>query len=50
HIKDALLLGAKLESCEKRPDLDAYFYEPTVISSVTQDTLVAADETFGPLP
>jgi succinate-semialdehyde dehydrogenase/glutarate-semialdehyde dehydrogenase len=49
HIEDAVSKGAKVETGGKAPDLAGYFFEPTVLSGVTPDMLVANDETFGPL-
>lgn len=50
HIDDALSKGARLVFGGKvRDDLEGYFIEPALMTGVTQDTLVAKDETFGPL-
>lgn len=49
HVKDAVSKGAKVETGGKAPDRDGFFYEPTVISGVTTEMMVAKDETFGPL-
>jgi succinate-semialdehyde dehydrogenase/glutarate-semialdehyde dehydrogenase len=50
HIDDAISKGAKLIFGGKiRDDLDGYFIEPALMTGLTQDTLVAKDETFGPL-
>jgi succinate-semialdehyde dehydrogenase / glutarate-semialdehyde dehydrogenase len=49
HIKDALDKGAKVVAGGKRHKLGGTFFEPTVITGVRQDMLVAKDETFGPL-
>ncbi|KAF1809230.1 aldehyde dehydrogenase [Eremomyces bilateralis CBS 781.70] len=49
HIKDAVSKGAKLEFGGAAPDHPGFFHEPTVLSGVTREMLVAYDETFGPL-
>jgi succinate-semialdehyde dehydrogenase/glutarate-semialdehyde dehydrogenase len=49
HIEDALGKGAKVVAGGKRHKLGGTFFEPTVITGVRQDMIVAKDETFGPL-
>ena len=49
HIEDALGKGAKLALGGKRHALGHTFFEPTVLTDVTSDMLVAREETFGPL-
>lgn len=49
HIQDALNKGAKLELGGKIHALGGLFFEPTILSHVTQDMKVAKEETFGPL-
>lgn len=49
HIDDAVSKGAKLVYGGKRHSLGHTFFEPTVLSDVTSEMLVAHDETFGPL-
>lgn len=50
HVEDARAKGATvLAGGRPRPDLGAYFYEPTVLADVTPDMDVFADETFGPV-
>lgn len=49
HVADALAKGATLLTGGKRHALGGTFFEPTVIANVTQDMLVAREETFGPL-
>lgn len=49
HIADALAKGAKLLTGGHRHPLGGSFFEPTVLANVTQDMLVAHEETFGPL-
>ena len=49
HVADALAKGAKLVTGGQRHALGGTFFEPTVLTGVTQDMLVASEETFGPL-
>ena len=50
HVKDALSKGAKLLLAGgQRHQLGGTFYEPTVLSGVTKEMLVAKEETFGPM-
>lgn len=49
HIADATAKGAKILAGGKRHALGGTFFEPTVLANVTQDMLVAHEETFGPL-
>ena len=49
HIEDAVNSGARIVIGGKRHELGGLWFEPTVITDVTQDMLVAHDETFGPL-
>ncbi|MEN3977893.1 NAD-dependent succinate-semialdehyde dehydrogenase [Acinetobacter sp. CWB-B33] len=49
HIADAVGKGATIVAGGKRHALGHTFFEPTVLSGVTQDMLVAKDETFAPL-
>jgi succinate-semialdehyde dehydrogenase/glutarate-semialdehyde dehydrogenase len=49
HIEDAQAKGAKLLLGGKRHALGHSFFEPTVLTDVTSDMLVASEETFGPL-
>jgi succinate-semialdehyde dehydrogenase / glutarate-semialdehyde dehydrogenase len=49
HINDAVSKGAKIVLGGRRHALGGSFFEPTIVSGVTQDMLVAKDETFGPL-
>jgi len=49
HVKDAVSKGAKLLAGGHRHKLGGTFYEPTVLSGVTTDMLVAKEETFGPM-
>lgn len=49
HITDATAKGATVALGGKRSALGGTFYEPTVLTGVTTDMMVANDETFGPL-
>ncbi|MBB4953526.1 succinate-semialdehyde dehydrogenase/glutarate-semialdehyde dehydrogenase [Agrobacterium vitis] len=49
HVRDALEQGAKLMAGGKRSVLGGNFYEPTVMTGVTQAMKVAKEETFAPL-
>jgi succinate-semialdehyde dehydrogenase/glutarate-semialdehyde dehydrogenase len=49
HIADAVAKGARIVLGGKRHALGGSFFEPTVITGVTPDMLVAREETFGPL-
>ncbi len=50
HVEDARAKGATIHTGGRRnPDLKGLFYEPTVLSGVTHDMLIAREETFGPV-
>ncbi|WP_096202232.1 NAD-dependent succinate-semialdehyde dehydrogenase [Bacillus sp. FJAT-45350] len=50
QVSDAISKGATLECGGKRiADETGYYYEPTLISKVTDDMLCMNEETFGPL-
>ena len=49
HIADATSRGGTVLTGGSRHELGGYWFEPTVISDVTQDMLIAHDETFGPV-
>jgi succinate-semialdehyde dehydrogenase/glutarate-semialdehyde dehydrogenase len=49
HIADAVSKGAKIVAGGKRHALGGSFFEPTVITGVTPEMMVAREETFGPL-
>ncbi len=49
HIADAAAKGGKVIAGGKRHELGGFWFEPTVISEVTQEMLIAHDETFGPV-
>lgn len=49
HIADAAAKGARIMVGGRRHALGGTFFEPTILTCVTQEMLVARDETFGPL-
>jgi succinate-semialdehyde dehydrogenase/glutarate-semialdehyde dehydrogenase len=50
HVDDAVAKGATVVTGgRRRPDLGTLFYEPTVLTGVTAEMQVFADETFGPV-
>lgn len=49
HIADAVGKGAEVITGGKPHVNGGTFYEPTVLKNVTQEMLVAKDETFGPM-
>lgn len=49
HVSDALAKGGKVLAGGRRSALGGTFFEPTVMSGITQDMKVAKEETFAPL-
>ncbi|HSD74077.1 MAG TPA: NADP-dependent succinate-semialdehyde dehydrogenase [Steroidobacteraceae bacterium] len=49
HIADALAKGAAVAAGGKRHALGGSFFEPTVLTNVKPDMMVAREETFGPV-
>ena len=49
HVADAVAKGARIEAGGHRHALGGTFYQPTVLSGVRADMLVAREETFGPV-
>ncbi|WP_104639800.1 NAD-dependent succinate-semialdehyde dehydrogenase [Helicobacter bizzozeronii] len=49
HIVDATSKGAQILSGGKPSQLGGSFFEPTILTHVHQEMLVAKEETFGPL-
>jgi succinate-semialdehyde dehydrogenase/glutarate-semialdehyde dehydrogenase len=49
HIADILTKGGTVVTGGKRHALGGSFFEPTIVTGVTQDMLVSQEETFGPL-
>lgn len=50
HVRDAVEKGAVLlTGGRRRPELGPLFYEPTILTYVTEQMRVYAEETFGPV-
>ncbi len=49
QVAGSVIRGAKILTGGKRISGEGYFYEPTVLSRVTPDMPVFAEETFGPV-
>jgi len=49
HVDDAVAKGAKIALGGKNHALGGTFYEPTILTHVTNKMLVTSEETFGPL-
>jgi succinate-semialdehyde dehydrogenase/glutarate-semialdehyde dehydrogenase len=49
HIEDAVRLGARVAVGGKPHERGGLFFEPTVLTGVTQSMRVAREETFGPV-
>jgi succinate-semialdehyde dehydrogenase/glutarate-semialdehyde dehydrogenase len=49
HVADAVAKGARVLAGGRRHALGGTFYEPTILTEVTGDMLVAREETFGPV-
>jgi succinate-semialdehyde dehydrogenase / glutarate-semialdehyde dehydrogenase len=49
HIADALRKGASVAVGGKRHPLGGTFFEPTILTGVTPEMLIAREETFGPI-
>jgi succinate-semialdehyde dehydrogenase/glutarate-semialdehyde dehydrogenase len=50
HVEDAVSRGATIVTGGKpRPDVGPYFFEPTVLTGVTEDMILCDEETFGPV-
>ncbi|MBD1540210.1 succinate-semialdehyde dehydrogenase (NADP(+)) [Arthrobacter sp. S1_S22] len=50
HVEDARAKGARvITGGRPRPDLGPFFYEPTILTGVTGEMVVAREETFGPV-
>ncbi|MFM9274036.1 succinic semialdehyde dehydrogenase [Pseudarthrobacter sp. NKDBFgelt] len=50
HVEDARAQGARvITGGRPRPDLGPFFYEPTILTGVTGEMVVAREETFGPV-
>ncbi len=49
QVKDALNKGAKILTGGKAVEGKGYYFEPTVLTDVTNDMLVMQEESFGPI-
>jgi succinate-semialdehyde dehydrogenase/glutarate-semialdehyde dehydrogenase len=49
HIADALRKGASVALGGKRHALGGTFFEPTILTGVTPEMMIAREETFGPV-
>ena len=50
HVDDAVAKGATvLAGGRARPDVGPFFYEPTILTGVTEDMRLCREETFGPV-
>jgi succinate-semialdehyde dehydrogenase/glutarate-semialdehyde dehydrogenase len=49
HVADAVAKGAKVLAGGKRHALGGTFFEPTILTGVTPQMMVAREETFGPV-
>jgi len=49
HVADAVSKGARIALGGKRHALGGTFFEPTILTGVTANMLVAREETFGPV-
>jgi succinate-semialdehyde dehydrogenase/glutarate-semialdehyde dehydrogenase len=49
HVGDAVKKGAQVITGGKPHALGGYFYEPTVLSNISNDMLIMHEETFGPV-
>ena len=49
HIADAIQKGGKVVAGGHRHELGGTFFEPTIVTGVTQAMAVAQEETFGPV-
>jgi succinate-semialdehyde dehydrogenase/glutarate-semialdehyde dehydrogenase len=49
HLEDALAKGARVVQGGRRHALGGTFFEPTVLTGVTPQMLIAREETFGPI-
>lgn len=49
HVQDAVQRGASLRLGGRRHALGGTYFEPTLLTGVTQDMKIAREETFGPV-
>ena len=48
QVHGSVMMGARLELGGKRLQRDGFYYEPTLLTNITPDMPVFAEETFGP--
>ncbi len=49
HVADAVAKGARIAYGGKRHSLGGTFFQPTIVTNVTTEMMVAREETFGPV-
>ena len=49
HVADALAKGAEIRCGGKESKVGKLFFEPTILTKVTSNMLIAREETFGPV-
>jgi len=49
HVADAVSKGARIAHGGQRHSLGGTFFQPTIVTGVTKDMLMAREETFGPV-
>jgi len=49
HIANALELGARVLTGGKRHELGGYFFQPTILTDVSPESMLMNEETFGPV-
>jgi succinate-semialdehyde dehydrogenase/glutarate-semialdehyde dehydrogenase len=49
HVADAVSKGGRIAAGGKRHALGGTFFQPTIVTNVTADMLIAREETFGPV-
>jgi succinate-semialdehyde dehydrogenase/glutarate-semialdehyde dehydrogenase len=49
HVADALAHGANIDCGGERHTLGGTFYQPTILTNVSPDSLMMKEETFGPV-
>jgi succinate-semialdehyde dehydrogenase/glutarate-semialdehyde dehydrogenase len=49
HVADALVHGARVDCGGQRHPLGGTFYEPTILTNISPDSLLMKEETFGPV-
>jgi succinate-semialdehyde dehydrogenase/glutarate-semialdehyde dehydrogenase len=49
HVRDAVDLGARVLTCEQDRSGRGYFFQPTVLTGITDEMRMFHEETFGPV-